>query len=963
MGLVTSITGLLLVGLPTTASAVQAGQGGVVSVVPASYTPDVNDGVVDTVGQAGSTVVVGGSFTSVSAHGSSTKQARAHVFGFTAGTGAIVSGFSPTVNGTVDSVVPGPMAGTVLVGGVFTTVDGVSTRVALLNTATGAIVSGWKAPAINGEVNSLVLSGGRLFVGGYFTVVGGQSRVGLAVLDPSTGALSSYAVPSFTGHHNWGRLCDPSTSTCAKAGTGIKAMDINPAGNRMVAIGNFVTVSGATRDQIAVLNLTSTAATLDSGWATGAYAAECIGSAFDVYVRDVQFSPDGSYFVVAATGGGAGSRNPDGTQTSCDTAARYETSGSGADVRPTWIDYTGNDTFLSVAVTGTAIYVGGHERWVNNTKGSDAPGEGAVPRPGMTAFDPVNGMPLAWNPGRQPRGAGAYAMYATSDGLYVGSDTDYIGNNKFLHKKIAFFPLAGGETVASNAAGALPGNVFLLGSGTSTSTARSVPWDGNSTPGTPTTVNSVNWSTARGAFEINHQVYYGDTDGNFYQRSFNGTTFGPAVAIDPYDDPVWSTVQTGSGQTYRGVKSNFYGEMTNLTSMFYSNGRVYYTLAGKSQMFWRWFEPDSGVMGADEFTTTDGQNWNHTSGAFLSGSTLYFADSTTKALFKVPFLNGQPSGTPVIANNSIDWTSRGAFVSQDGSAPVNQPPTAAFTASCAGLDCSFNAGGSHDPDGTISSYSWSWGDTTSSQTTTPQTTHSYTAAGSDVVTLTVTDSGGATSQVSQTVTPSTGGTNPVTFAGVSAVDVNAASATVSVPATTQPGDGLLLFESYASTVAAPTAPAGWSAVGTTSHSNLTSAVFERSAQAGDAGTSVSVTFPATVHASLTLADYASAAGAVEMEASSTASTTASHTSPTITGLSTGSLAVTFWTDKATGTTAWTPPAGVTKRSDVYGTGGGAVSALLVDSGSPVSGSYGGLVATTNATSGSAAQWTIGLAAG
>jgi PKD repeat protein len=961
-GLAVAAAALVVLVVPTTASAVQSPQSHIVSAVPAAYTPNITDGRTDAITQVGSTIVLGGSFTSVTPHGSTTAFPDQFLTAFTAGTGARVAGFAPTVDGDVDTLAPGPTSGTVYVGGTFSTIDGVTSKMALISTTTGAIVPGWTSPKINGAVNSIVLSGGQLYVGGYFATVGGKSRVGLAVLNPTTGAVSPTVTPSFVGHHNFNRLCIPSaTKHCASAGTGIKTLDINPAGNRLIAIGNFTTAGGLARDQIALIDLAPTSVTVDTTWATAAYTASCIASAYDVYMRDVQFSLDGSYFVVVATGGGAGSKNSDGTPTSCDSTARYETSGTGSDVRPTWIDYTGNDTFLSVAPTTTAIYVGGHERWVNNSKGSDSASEGAVPRPGLVAFDPANGMPLAWNPGRNPRGAGAYSLLATSDGLYVGSDTDFIGNHLFERKKIAFFPLAGGTTLASNSAAALPGNVFLLGSGTSSSTARSVSWDGSSTPGTPSTVNSVDWSTARGAFEINNEVYYGSTDGNFYQRSFDGTTFGPAVAIDPYDDPVWSTVDTGSGQTYRGVKSNFYGEMSSLTSMFYSNGRVYYTLTGKTQMFWRWFEPDSGVMGADEFTVSDGQNWSHVSGAFLSGSTLYFADSVTKALFKVPFIGGQASGTPTVANASIDWTSRGAFVSQGGVTPVNQPPTAAFSANCAALACSFNAGASHDPDGTIATYSWTFGDGTSSQSTTPTATHTYTAAGNDVVTLTVTDNGGATAQTSQTVTPSTGGTNPVTFAGVSAVDVNATSAAVSVPATTQPGDALLLFESYASTAAAPTTPAGWTAVGATSHSNLTSAVFERSAQAGDAGTSVAVTFPAKVQASLTLADYASTAGAVEMEASSTASTTASHTSPTITGLSNGSLAVTFWTDKATGTTAWTPPAGITKRSDVYGTGGGAVSDLLVDSGSPVSGSYGGLVATTNATSGSAAQWTIALA--
>jgi hypothetical protein len=969
---VTSVVGMVLVSLPTAASAVQAAQSHVVSVTPASYTPDVNNGLVDALGQSGSTVFVGGSFTSVSPHGSSVTQARAHLFGFTAGTGAIVSGFNPTVSGNVNSIIPGPTAGTVLIGGAFSKVDGVNTHVALLNTSTGAIVAGWKAPAINGEVNDIVLSNGRLYVGGYFTTVGGQSRVGLAVLSPTTGALLSYAVPSFTGHHNWGRNCDPTTQTCSKAGTGIKAMDINPAGTRLAAVGNFVNVSGATtiRDQVAVLNLSSTAATVDTGWATAAYTAKCIASAYDVDVRDVQFSPDGSYFVIAATGGGALQKNTDGTQTSCDTAARYETNGSGSDVRPTWIDYTGNDTFLSLAVSGTAIYVGGHERWVNNSQGSDAPKEGSVPRPGMVALDPVNGMPLAWNPGRNPRGAGAYAMLATSDGLYVGSDTDWIGNFKFQHKKLAFFPLAGGKTLANNTTDQLPGKVYLLGSPiTSPASARTVSFDGSSA-GTATSVGGVDWSTARGAFETNGQVYYGSTDGHFYQRSFDGTTFGPAVAIDPYDDPVWDNVQTGSGQTYQGLKSAFYGEMSSITSMFYSGGRVYYTRSGQSGLFSRWFETDDGVMGADEFTTSGGPSFLGVTGSFLSGSTLYYATSAG-VLMKVGFANGHFSGSPSVANNSMNWSSHGDFVLGQGTPPPPppNPPTAAFTSDCtADPNCTVDASGSTDTGGTITSYSWNWGDgSADSQDTTGTDSHTYTSNATFHVTLTVADSNSQTDSVTHDVTVANGGPPPpppggITFVGASAADGSATSETVKVPTAAHAGDQLLMFASYAvATTVTASAPAGWAAIGTpTSHNNLMTAVFGKSAQASDAGSSVKVTFSTSVKGSVTLADYTGAT-AVGQFASAVDTSTTSHKSPTVTGLPSGSLAVTFWADKSTTTTMWTPPAGVTQQSAIYGAGGGAVSGLLADSGSSAVGtSYGGLTATTNVTSGSGASWTVDL---
>jgi PKD domain len=956
---VAAVAGTLILTVPSGARALDAAQSAVVSSTAAGYTPNVNDGIVYAIGQSGSTVVIGGSFTSISPHGSSTTISVDELAAFTAGTGALVTGFKPTLNGTVNTVIAGPTAGTVYVGGSFTTIDGVTSRVALISTTTGAIVPGWTSPAVNGEVHTLVLANGQLFVGGDFTAVAKTSRVSLAVLNPTTGALSSYAVPAFTGHHNYGRQCDPTTTQCSDAHAGIRAMDINPANNRLIAVGNFVTVGGVARDQIALLDLGTSAATLDSSWSTDAYTSACNVILVDSYMRDVQFSPDGSYFVVVTTGAGAGVGipNSDGTQSTCDAAARFDTSSTGTDIRPTWIDYTGNDTFLSVAITGTAVYVGGHERWVNNTTGHDAPGEGAVPRPGIAALDPVNGMPLTWNPGRNPRGAGAYALLATSTGLYVGSDTDYIGDFQFLHRKIAFFPLAGGKTLASNATGSLPGKVFLLGSGTSTSTARSVQWNGSSAPGTPSTLTAVNWSTARGAFMVNNTVYYGDTDGNFYERSFDGTNFGAAVAIDPYDDPFWDNVNTGSGQTYRGLKSKFYSEMSSLTSMFYSAGRVYYTLSGKSGLFWRWFEPDSGVMGADEFTAAGGQNFSHVSGAFLSGSTLYFADSSSKSLFLVPFVNGQPSGTPSVVNSAIDWTSHGAFVWP--SSP-NQP-TAAFAVSCTLLACSFNAGSSSDPAGVITNYAWTWGDGSSEQHATPIASHTYAAGGTYEVTMTVTDNHGATNSTTQTIHPSATVATPISFGGVSTYDGSLKTATMKVPASTKAGDELLLFESYASSSATASAPAGWSLVGTQAGSNFKTAVYARSALASDAGSTLSVTFSAAVKASLTIGDYVSADGGVEMEASASDAGTASHRSPTLTGLSSGTMAVTFWTDKSTGTTAWTAPASVVKRSAVFGTGGGAVSAMLADSGSAVSGTYGGLTATTNKASGTGIEWTIALA--
>ena len=78
--------------------------------------------------------------------------------------------------------------------------------------------------------------------------------------------------------------------------------------------------------------------------------------------------------------------------------------------------------------------------------------------------------------------------------------------------------------------------------------------------------------------------------------------------------------------------------------------------------------------------------------------------------------------------------------------PLNQPPVAAFTATptsgLAPLVVSFDAGASADPDGTITTYAWSFGDTTTGTGRT--TAHTYSAVGTYTASLTVTDNAGAT---------------------------------------------------------------------------------------------------------------------------------------------------------------------------------------------------------------------------
>ncbi len=672
----------------TTSARAQDGtaQSQVVSAVPATYTPDINNGTTYAINQVGAQIFTGGSFTNESNHGSTAVVNQKYLFAFNAATGKINTAFAPVLDGTVQSIEPGPSANTVYVAGAFATVNGVKSKsIVLLSTTTGAIVSGWKPVVPNGIGQTIRYVHNQLLLGGTFSTVGGAAHSGLVSLNPNTGAMTSYTSVQFTGHHNYGV-----NGTGAKAGVGVNAMTVSPDGTRLVAIGNFKKANGVQRDQIAMLDLTSASATLDPNWNTNDYTAACAQKAYDSYVRDVDWAPNGQYFVVGSTG--ASGTNTDGSRSLCDSASRWSATDTGTDVHPTWVDYTGNDTILSVAITNTAIYVGGHARWMNNPNAYDRAGAGAVPRPGMAALDPASGLPLVWNPGRNPRGAGAYAMFASATGLYVGSDTMYFGNYKYLHKRIGYFPLTAGYLPASTATAALPANVYEAGptSGGTPAGPADLAYRAysGSTIGALTAVRNtgIDWSTTRGAFMVGPTIFYGTADGAFHKAGFDGKTVGTPVSIDPYDDPTWDGVETGSGNTYDGIKSGYYGELANVTGAFYSDGRLYYTQRGSINLFWRYFTPDSGIVGGQEFTVS-GANLANIAGAFLSGSTLYYADGTDGSLHTVAFSNGGTNGATPSVNMSADstvsgpaidgkdWRARGMFLYGKATGP-NQAPAA-----------------------------------------------------------------------------------------------------------------------------------------------------------------------------------------------------------------------------------------------------------------------------------------------
>jgi hypothetical protein len=366
------------------------GQSTIVSANPADFTPQLplGDWATNALQQVGGTMYAGGHFQTVGG------KARRNIAAFSATTGALTS-FAPTVNGPVwaiESLGNGRLA----IGGDFTSVNGVARRgLAVVNATTGAVDKGFNAN-LNAKVTALNFVGGRLIAGGNFTKK-------LEAVNPTTGADTGYLNLNISGNF-------------------VYRTTVNPAGTRLVAIADVNSVSGQPRRQAFMVDLGPTAGTLSS-WYYQPLSKQCAASSFDWYLRDADFSPDGSYFVLAGTG--FVPKTGDLGITLCDAAARFETNNPNP-VRPTWINYTGGDTLHSVTVSSNAVYVGGHNRWLDNPLGRDSCGTGCASRPGIGAISPTTGKALSWNPTRT-RGIGAKELLLTSAGLWVGSDTNFGG--------------------------------------------------------------------------------------------------------------------------------------------------------------------------------------------------------------------------------------------------------------------------------------------------------------------------------------------------------------------------------------------------------------------------------------------------------------------------------------------------------------------------------------------------------
>ncbi len=377
-----------------------------------------------------STAYAGGRFDRVS-RGTATVT-RSNLVAFDRTTGAIRPDFAPLLDGVVRTVQNAPDGG-VYVGGDFRNVNGTPRAGLVKLDPSGSIDLAFKPPFKGGIVYDLELVNGHL-------IVASNAGKKLMSLNPANGTSDGYVDVTLAGE-----ACNTDGSVCSWGVTSV--YDVAISGGRLAAVGNFATVNGQPRSRFFMLNLQSTGSSLSS-WYYASFATPCATDAERriANLQGVDFSPDGQYVSVAATGQIPEEKSQvwhqgDGAQsdsTVCDGFGRFSVTD---DSKAQWINYTGGDSVWRVQDTGYATYVTGHFRWVDNPDGfaSQCPtGDPCANRRGIAAVSSTTGLALDWSPAA-PTTQGGKALEATSQGLWVGSDSTKFGAE--THQGLAFAPV------------------------------------------------------------------------------------------------------------------------------------------------------------------------------------------------------------------------------------------------------------------------------------------------------------------------------------------------------------------------------------------------------------------------------------------------------------------------------------------------------------------------------------------
>ena len=246
-------------------------------------------------------------------------------------------------------------------GGSFTNIAG-QTRsgAASFDLATGGI-TGWSPYAIAGQITSLAAQGDRAYIGGFFRSVNGLPRRGLAALDAASGVANSW---------------NPGVSGAVVA--------LTPMGETLYLGGSFSRVGSQPRTNLAAVDL-STGQVASWSPALGGTVNALAIVASNVYLGGEFSSVDGQARTNLAAIGF------DGTVSSWNPGA------------PGWVQ--------SLLAVGNVIYVAGA---FDQLAGQSRPGVGGV--------EAESGMATSFNPTIAPAWPGVYQKGVVIEGLALQGD-------------------------------------------------------------------------------------------------------------------------------------------------------------------------------------------------------------------------------------------------------------------------------------------------------------------------------------------------------------------------------------------------------------------------------------------------------------------------------------------------------------------------------------------------------------
>lgn len=349
-----------------------------------SWNPVVTGGPVLSidVDSATSTAYLGGAFSTVSGQARS-KAAAVPIGDRPASAGTCLTnydavdcaptGFDPDVSGhAVFDLAVDHANSAVYLAGEFSSVGGsAQSRLAAVNASTGARDASW-APDPDAQVMTVTVSGSRVYAGGYFSTIASQTR----------GWVASFATSGARAIDAW----NPNAAMGGSCQCGDGVRDIQVEGSTTYLAGNFWSLGGVARNRVGAVDTT-----------TG------IATAWDPHVGDATNGGAATVWSIAV----AGSKTMiGGNFKTVGGMARDHVAAIGPDgVLTSWAPAV-NSSVTSFATLGDTVYMVGGFTAIN---GQSRQGAGAVTTAGSLT---------GWNP--QPSGDRAVAVATAPGTVYLG---------------------------------------------------------------------------------------------------------------------------------------------------------------------------------------------------------------------------------------------------------------------------------------------------------------------------------------------------------------------------------------------------------------------------------------------------------------------------------------------------------------------------------------------------------------